>query len=146
MDPLVPNLYIMSPYYYELGLMLCRLIGNPPLSAITAAVTASTSTSASNNNNNSRKRARNEDDNNTTNNNTTNNNTNTRERAIVNVLSTEGRRLASQLFRLYQLRYLRVILSSAKCGFDRADVREKLCEMERVLFDAVLKGNAEEHI
>lgn len=47
MDPLVPNLYIMSPYYYELGLILCRLIGNPPLSAINAASSSSSSLSSS---------------------------------------------------------------------------------------------------
>lgn len=52
--------------------------------------------------------------------------------------TSEGNRLAAQLFRLYQLRYLKIIHAAAKKGFDLGDVREKLCESERRLLDALL--------
>lgn len=61
-------------------------------------------------------------------------------------LSSEGNRLAAQLFRLYQLRYLRIIFAAAKQGFDLTDVRDKLEESERYLLDAFLKGQAEERV
>ncbi|RNC41909.1 GINS complex subunit 3 [Trypanosoma cruzi] len=56
----------------------------------------------------------------------------------------EGNRLAAQLFRLYQLRYLKVIHAASKKGFDLSDVREKLCESERELLDALIGGLEEE--
>ncbi|RNE98311.1 GINS complex subunit 3 [Trypanosoma rangeli] len=56
----------------------------------------------------------------------------------------DGNRLAAQLFRLYQLRYLKVIHAAAKKGFDLSDVREKLCESERDLLDALLRGLEDE--
>ncbi|KAF8294080.1 putative GINS complex subunit Psf3 [Trypanosoma cruzi] len=56
----------------------------------------------------------------------------------------EGNRLAAQLFRLYQLRYLKVIHAAAKKGFDLSDVREKLCESERELLDALIGGLEDE--
>ncbi|KAG5496990.1 hypothetical protein GH5_01508 [Leishmania sp. Ghana 2012 LV757] len=59
-------------------------------------------------------------------------------------MSAEGNRLAAQLFRLYQLRYLRIIFSAAKKGFDLNDVRDKLEESERHLLDSYLLGQAEE--
>ncbi|CCW65614.1 unnamed protein product [Phytomonas sp. EM1] len=92
-DPLAPSLAAKSPYFYESGLTLCALLGNP------------TSNGG---------------------------------------MSAEGTRLAAQLFRLYQLRYLKVILAAAKKGFDLNDVREKLTESERVLLDSYLKGRLEE--
>lgn len=58
--------------------------------------------------------------------------------------ASEGNRLAGQLFRLYQLRYLKVICAAAKKGFDLSDVREKLCESERELLDNLLAGYEEE--
>ncbi|ORC86727.1 GINS complex subunit 3 [Trypanosoma theileri] len=54
--------------------------------------------------------------------------------------TNEGNRLAAQLFRLYQLRYLKVIHAASKRGFDLTDVREKLCESERYLLDTLLRG------
>lgn len=59
-------------------------------------------------------------------------------------MSAEGNRVAGQLFRLYQLRYLRIIFAAAKKGFDLSDVRDKLEETERDLLDAYLRGQAEE--
>lgn len=59
-------------------------------------------------------------------------------------MSAEGNRLAAQLFRLYQLRYLRIIFAAAKKGFDLSDVRDKLEESERDLLDAYLRSQAEE--
>ncbi|RHW72852.1 DNA replication complex GINS protein PSF3 [Trypanosoma brucei equiperdum] len=56
----------------------------------------------------------------------------------------DGNRLAGQLFRLYQLRYLKIIRAAAKKGFDLSDVREKLCESERDLLDALIRGMEEE--
>ncbi|KEG08907.1 GINS complex subunit 3 [Trypanosoma grayi] len=58
--------------------------------------------------------------------------------------TNEGNRLAAQLFRLYQLRYLKVIHAAAKRGFDLSDVREKLCESERNLLDTLLRGMEDE--
>ncbi|CCW69837.1 unnamed protein product [Phytomonas sp. Hart1] len=92
-DPLAPNLAAKSPYFYDAGLTLCALLGNP----------------------------------------TTNGG-----------MSAEGTRLASQLFQLYRLRYLKVILAAAKKGFDLSDVRDKLTESERVLLDSYLKGRSDE--
>ncbi|KAL7705879.1 GINS complex subunit Psf3 [Lotmaria passim] len=61
-------------------------------------------------------------------------------------LSAEGNRLAAQLFRLYQLRYLRIIFAAAKKGFDLNDARDKLEESERSLLDAYLRGQAEDSL
>ncbi|CCD11961.1 unnamed protein product [Trypanosoma congolense IL3000] len=58
--------------------------------------------------------------------------------------TSDGNRLAGQLFRLYQLRYLKIIRSAAKKGFDLSDVRGKLCESERDLLDALIRGMEEE--
>ncbi|KAK7198080.1 GINS complex subunit Psf3 [Novymonas esmeraldas] len=92
-DPLAPSLQRKSPYFYEVGLQLCRLLSNPTSSGH---------------------------------------------------MSAEGNRLAAQLFRLYQLRYLRIIFAAAKKGFDLNDVRDKLEESERCLLDTYLRGQAEE--
>lgn len=94
-DPLAPSLQRKSPYFYEAGLQLCRLVSNPTASGH---------------------------------------------------MSAEGNRLAAQLFRLYQLRYLRIIFAAAKKGFDLNDVRDKLEESERRLLDAYLRGQAEERL
>ncbi|KAG5497628.1 hypothetical protein JKF63_03893 [Porcisia hertigi] len=61
-------------------------------------------------------------------------------------MSAEGNRLAAQLFRLYQLRYLRIIFAASKKGFDLNDVRDKLEESERHLLDSYLRGQAEESL
>ncbi|KAG8341304.1 putative GINS complex protein [Trypanosoma vivax] len=58
--------------------------------------------------------------------------------------TSDGNKLAAQLFRLYQVRYLKVIRTAAKKGFDLTDVRDKLCESERYLLDSVLRGIREE--
>lgn len=94
-DPLAPNLHAKSPYFYDAGLTLCALLGNP---------------------------------------------------AANGALSPEGSRLAAQLFRLYQLRYLKIIFAASKKGFDLNDEREKLTESERFLLDTYLKGRAEEQL
>lgn len=94
-DPLAPNLHSKSPYFYDAGLTLCALLGNPPPSG---------------------------------------------------GLSAEGTRLAAQLVRLYQLRYLKILFAAAKRGFDLNDEREKLTESERHLLDTFLRGRAEERL
>lgn len=94
-DPLAPNLHAKSPYFYDAGLILCALLGNP---------------------------------------------------APNGALSPEGNRLAAQLFRLYQLRYLKILFAAAKKGFDLNDEREKLSESERFLLDTFLKGQAAEQL
>lgn len=94
-DPLAPSLFLKSPHFYEAGLALCTLLGNP-----------------SGNGN----------------------------------MSPEGNRLAAQLFRLYQLRYLKILLAAAKKGFDLSDVKEKLVESERELLETFLTGSEEEKL
>lgn len=61
-------------------------------------------------------------------------------------MSSEGNRLAAQLFRLYQLRYLKILFAASKRGFDLSDVREKLTESEHDLLDSFLRGRAEEEL
>lgn len=94
-DALAPNLHSKSPYYYDAGLTLCAVLGNP---------------------------------------------------AANGALSPDGNRLAAQLFRLYQLRYRKIILAAAKTGFDLNDEREKVTESERFLLDTFLKSRAEEQL
>lgn len=50
----------------------------------------------------------------------------------------EGRLLPTQLPRLYQMRYLKILNAAHKKGFDLSDVREKLAEKERLLLDLYL--------
>ncbi|CAD2215666.1 GINS complex subunit 3 [Angomonas deanei] len=59
-------------------------------------------------------------------------------------MSREGNRLAAQLHRLYQLRYLKIILSGAKKGFDLSDVKEKLTDSERYLLESYLSNRDRE--
>jgi len=92
-DPLAPSLFLKSPHFYEAGLVVCTLLGNP---------------------------------------------------SSTGNLSPEGNRLAAQIFRLYQLRYLKILLAAAKKGFDLSDVKEKLTESERELLNAFLTGMEEE--
>lgn len=93
-DPLAPSLYLKSPYFFESGIRICRLLGSP------------TSSSSS--------------------------------------MSASGNDLVAQIVRLYQLRYLKIIHSARKKGFDLTDVREKLAVSERYLLDVVLTGKTQE--
>lgn len=61
-------------------------------------------------------------------------------------MSLEGGRLAAQLIRLYQLRYLGILRAGYKRGFDLTDLREKLTESERWLLDSFLRSQAEEQL
>lgn len=94
-DPLAASLATKSPYYYEAGLRLCRLVGNPSASG---------------------------------------------------GMSAEGTRLTAQLFRLYQLRYHKIIGAAAKRGFDLKDVQGKLSVREQHLLDRLLRGQSEEQL
>lgn len=92
-DPLAANLYLKSPYFFEAGFLIARLLQMPSASG---------------------------------------------------GLSAEGIRLIGQLFRLYQVRYTKVIASTHKKGFELSDVRERVAECERVLLDTYLVGKEEE--
>lgn len=96
-DALAPSLSRKAAHYYDSGLTLCGLLGNPPAHA-----------------------------------------------GAGGRWSVEGTRLAGQIYRLFQLRYLSIIRSAGKRGFDLSDVRGRLTAWERQLLDSVLRCRQQE--